>query len=109
VNFELSGTLVGRPMTDHRSRIKKVPTPAGTDRYMCWPFASVWEVSCLTCGDRYLTDGGWPDAMDHARKHWGEHNNAPPITGYYLINEMTTPTSPPEPRQRGPKGPFEFH
>jgi hypothetical protein len=54
------------PMTDHRCRVEK-------DR----AHTLIWNVTCYTCGDRYLTDGGWYDAMGHAGMHYYD-NLVPP-------------------------------
>jgi hypothetical protein len=47
----------------HRSRVFKL-TPDG------YPHVGAWESRCLECNSRYLTDGGWYDAMGEARKHY---------------------------------------
>lgn len=55
------------PMTNHRCRVEKLRA-----------HTLIWKVTCYTCGDRYLTDGGWYDAMGQARKHWDARQNRQP-------------------------------
>lgn len=54
-------------MTNHRCRVEKLRA-----------HTLIWKVTCYTCGDRYLTDGGWYDAMGQARKHWDARQNRQP-------------------------------